>query len=75
MESLFNLLFVVTPLFLLYLLPALIANWRKHPNRNSVFLVNLFFGWTFIGWVMALIWACSSISPQVVYLQQPPATN
>lgn len=29
-------------------------------RRGSVFIVNLFFGWTFIGWVIALFMAIRS---------------
>jgi ABC-type Fe3+-siderophore transport system permease subunit len=41
----------------LYFLPTLVANTRRHRNRGGVFLVNLAFGWTLIGWVVAMIWA------------------
>jgi hypothetical protein len=41
----------------LYFLPALIARKRNLLNTTSVFIVNLFLGWTLIGWVGALAWA------------------
>jgi hypothetical protein len=47
-----------------YFFPALVAARRKHHNQNSVFVVNLFLGWTFIGWVVALVWAVSAIPPE-----------
>jgi len=40
----------------LYLLPTIIAYYKKHKNVTPIALVNLFFGWTFIGWFIALIW-------------------
>jgi len=40
---------------LLYFLPAIIA--RDKPDATAIFLVNLLFGWTIIGWFIALIWA------------------
>lgn len=43
--------------FLLYLMPALIANNRKHKQVDAIFMLNLIFGWTFIGWGVALVWA------------------
>jgi Superinfection immunity protein len=46
----------------MYFLPAIIAALRRHHNQNAIFLTNLFFGWTVIGWVVALIW-CSTTSP------------
>lgn len=40
-----------------YFLPTIIAIMRKKKNTLAIFLVNLFFGMTFIGWIAALIWA------------------
>ncbi len=42
---------------MIYLLPSFVAQYRKHRNENAIFVLNLFLGWTFIGWVGALIWA------------------
>lgn len=53
--------------FALYFLPSIVANLRKHANHNSITLLNLFLGWTIIGWVVALVWAASnSAKPQPV---------
>jgi hypothetical protein len=41
----------------LYFLPTIIAVVRHHRNTLGVFLLNFFLGWTFIGWIAALIWA------------------
>lgn len=43
----------------LYFLPSIIA--RKGDSFVSIFLVNLLLGWTFLGWIVSLIWAISSI--------------
>ncbi|HEX4545252.1 MAG TPA: superinfection immunity protein [Candidatus Acidoferrum sp.] len=43
---------------LLYFLPAIIG--RHKPDAMGIFIVNLLFGWTVIGWIMALIWACAA---------------
>ncbi len=40
-----------------YLLPSLIAYFRKHKNLVAVFMLNLFLGWTLVGWVVSLVWA------------------
>mgnify|MGYP000001648643 CR=1 FL=1 len=45
-----------------YFLPALIASNRKHPSRGGVWVLNLFLGWTVLGWIIALIWAASGES-------------
>ena len=44
----------------LYFLPAFIAYRRRHANRAPILLTTLFFGWTTIGWVIALIWSFSA---------------
>lgn len=45
----------------IYFLPDWVAQSRGHPDRGSIFVLNLFLGWTFLGWVAALIWANSYI--------------
>lgn len=46
-------------LIVLYFLPAIVAHIRnvKHPLRNGIGLLNIFLGWTLVGWLAALIWA------------------
>jgi hypothetical protein len=63
----FHLLF----LFALYFLPALIAGGRNLHERTAITLLNLFLGWTFIGWIIALIWAIAAPAPYLVYVQPP----
>ena len=46
--------------FPLYFLPAIIAKARKNPSTTGIFILNLFLGWTLIGWIGALAWAFSS---------------
>lgn len=46
---------------LFYFPPTIVAWARNHPNRVSIFLLNLLLGWTVIGWVAALIWSASAI--------------
>lgn len=43
--------------YYLYFLPTVIATKKKHPNTTAIFLVNLLFGFTCIGWIVALIFA------------------
>lgn len=45
------------------LLPFFIALMRGHNNSVPIFLVCFFFGWTVIGWVIALIWAFTADTP------------
>ncbi|WP_043448443.1 superinfection immunity protein [Halotalea alkalilenta] len=46
-----------------YFVPALIAMARKHASQNAIFLLNLFGGWTLLGWFAALVWACTHPIP------------
>lgn len=41
----------------IYFLPTTIADEKRHKNTTAIFVVNLFFGYTVIGWVIALVWA------------------
>lgn len=48
----------------LYFLLALLA-WRvDHRQTAAIVVLNLFLGWTLIGWVVALVWA--STKPAVL---------
>jgi hypothetical protein len=44
-----------------YFLPALIAAGRKHHQNGAIFTLNLLLGWTFFGWVAALVWAMTAV--------------
>lgn len=57
---------------LLYFLPAIIAHNKR--DFTAILLVNLFFGWTVIGWIVALIWACAAdVKPPVLLIAGPAA--
>lgn len=49
-----------------YFLPSIIGAVRKVPNLGSVIVINLFLGWTLIGWVVALAMAVRSTHPASV---------
>ena len=49
---------------LLYFLPSIVG--RHKTNATAIFMLNLFLGWTFLGWVLALVWACTKDSAQPV---------
>jgi hypothetical protein len=44
-------------LSLFYFLPFAIAFNNKRANTGAIFALNLFLGWSLIGWVVALVWA------------------
>jgi hypothetical protein len=41
----------------MYMLPTYEAWSREHPNLVPIALVNVFLGWTLVGWVAAIVWA------------------
>jgi hypothetical protein len=41
----------------LYFAPTIVALSRKVTNRGSVAVINVFLGWTMVGWVVALAMA------------------
>ena len=52
------LLFIVLCLSLfVYFLPAVIGFSKKRPAKWGIFWLNVFLGWTFVGWVAAFVWA------------------
>ena len=44
-------------LFILYFLPTIIAYRRRHAYKGIIFVINLVFGLTGLGWAGSLIWA------------------
>jgi len=48
---------------LIYWIPSAVALYRKVPNRGSIIVVNLFFGWTVVGWIVALAMAVRDRKP------------
>ena len=48
-----------TVAFLIYFMPSIVGFFRNRSNGMAIVLTNLFFGWTVIGWIIALIWAVS----------------
>jgi hypothetical protein len=55
----------------LYFLPTIVALAKSKHNTTSIALLNFFLGWTFVGWVIAMVSAVSSDPPSRVVVQQP----
>jgi len=70
MHLLFGLLLI--PFGAVHFLPTIIAAMRNSRHLLTIFLINLCFGWTAVGWVIALVWAITS-EPKWVYAYAPPA--
>ena len=46
---------------LVYFLPVVIAVVRGHQNTAAIFILTLLLGWTFLGWVAALVWSFTAV--------------
>jgi hypothetical protein len=53
-------------IFVAYWVPAIVAFARHHHQRNSILVINLFLGWTFIGWIVALAMSVGQVKPASV---------
>ncbi|MDP9075206.1 MAG: superinfection immunity protein [Actinomycetota bacterium] len=51
---------ILTVLTLFYFLPWAIAATRGKSNSVMIGLLNFLLGWTFVGWIVALVMACMS---------------
>lgn len=51
---------ILAVLTLGYMLPWMVAALRGKSNHWAVCLVNLLLGWTLIGWIVALVMACTA---------------
>lgn len=77
--ALVNLVMVILLILTVYFIPAAVASHRRHRNAAAIFMTNLLLGWTFLGWAVAMIWACTAntrpqeIKPDLTPL--PPAEN
>lgn len=40
-----------------YFTPTIVALVRKHKDWLPITLLNAFAGWTFVGWIVALVWS------------------
>lgn len=56
MGELFLLVFVLIGIFI-YLFPTVTAIYLEQSNVASIAVINIFLGWTLVGWVVALAWA------------------
>ena len=59
-------------IFFLYWLPSFAAKWNGKPNRQTIYIVNFFLGWTFIGWVVALAMAMPRQKDTAPVVEKPP---
>jgi hypothetical protein len=53
-------LFTLLLLGVAYFIPTIVAFRRQHQNATPIMVLNLFLGWTVIGWVAALVWSLTN---------------
>ena len=62
-EATFNVILVIGGIVIglfIYFIPSIVG--RHKTNAGAIFVLNFLLGWSFIGWVAALVWACSKDS-------------
>lgn len=64
--ALVGIIFLVVGGIGIYFLPAIVATFRNHHQANAIAILNLFLGWTLLGWVIALVWSATAIPKQTV---------
>ena len=58
---------IILVLAIPYFLPSIIATLRGKANAGAIFALNLFLGWTLLGWVVAFVWSLTSDNkPQTI---------
>lgn len=57
-------IFILVGLMAIYFLPTIVGFGRKKNNAGAICVLNLFLGWTLVGWVVALVWALTVDAPQ-----------
>ncbi|HLJ28570.1 MAG TPA: superinfection immunity protein [Candidatus Angelobacter sp.] len=70
--------FLVAVLFLglaMYFFPSIMAIKRNSPHTTAVVILNLFFGFTLVGWIVALVLASKQPQPVVIVYQTPPPSR
>ncbi len=61
-----------------YSAPALIAACRRHRQAERIAFLNLFLGWTILGWAVLLVWVVWPKwrhRPRVTLVPQPAVMN
>jgi hypothetical protein len=59
MDSIIPGFFLIVFALVVYFIPFLAALGNAHRQVAAIFILNLFLGWTLLGWVVALVWACT----------------
>ena len=69
MSEALGVIFLVLALIGIYFLPAFVASFRNHHQTNAIVILNLFLGWTLLGWVIALVWSATAIPKETIVIE------
>lgn len=47
-------------LVVVYFIPCWVAINRNHNSQMAIGVLNILLGWTVLGWIIALVWSCTS---------------
>ena len=56
-----ELLILIIFVFIIYIIPTIVAFKRDHPNKYPILIVNIMFGASLVGWLACLIWAMNAV--------------
>lgn len=56
-----------------YFIPTIMAIKRNSPHKTAVIILNVFFGFTLLGWIVALVLATKQPQPVVAIYNTPPS--
>lgn len=59
----FTPLVLIAVFLLVYFIPSVIGFLQGHHKRVAILELNLCFGWTVVGWIASIIWACTPGRP------------
>jgi len=57
MNDIIVVVFIISILLFIYFIPTFVAYRKLHDDFFDIFIYNIFYGYTIIGWIMVLIWA------------------
>jgi len=67
-------MFYAILIIFIYFIPAINAYSNKKNNKSSVLVINIFLGWTLIGWVVALAMSMGKDKENPVIVQNKTTT-
>jgi hypothetical protein len=63
---------VVVVMGLLYFAPSIISIFRRKTDTVAILTLNFFLGWTFVGWIIALVWSLTKDKDNKQYIVDKP---